>query len=168
MSELVDRPRRQVARFGALTALVAALAGAVWWSGTLSAPERLLARSYQAAIADAETSSSGIRLTPASLTSAAEQKPVDAIWPGPAAAQSLAFHRPLKIGDRISISSRDGKADRMSVVELQQIDGAGIGAPGLRFQLVTSRQDGVPEGQLVRFLIAVDGGAQAPAGDKTL
>jgi hypothetical protein len=168
MSELVDRRRRQATRFGALTALVVAVAGAAWWSGTLSAPESLLARSYQAAIADAETSSSGIRLTPASLTGVAEQKPVDAIWPRPAAAQNLAFHRPLKIGDRISISSRDGKADRLSVVELQQIDGAGIGAPGLRFQLVTSRQDGLPEGQLVRFLIAVDGGAPAPTGDKTL
>jgi hypothetical protein len=126
-----------------------------------------LARSYQSAIADAETSPGGIRLTPASLTGAAEQKAVDAIWGGPSAL-GLGFHRPLKIGDRITISSRDGKADRMAVVELQQIDGAGIGAPGVRFQLVTSRQDGVPDGQLVRFLIAVDGGPATPSGDKTL
>lgn len=167
MSELIDRPRRQ-ARLGVLSAVAAGLAGAVWWSGTLAAPESLLARSYQTAITDAEAGIGNLKLTPASLAETAEQRPVHAIWPGAVAAQSLAFHRPLKIGDRITISSREGKADRMSVVELQQIDGASIGAPGVRFQLVTSRQDGSLDGQLVRLLIAVDGGAPAPMADKTL
>ena len=170
MSEFIDRPRpqRRTAGFVALTALAMGLAGAVWWSGTLAAPESLLARSYQAAIADAETGTGKMPLTPASLNDTGTQRPVDAIWPGTSTARSLAFHRPLKIGDRITISSREGKADKLSVVELQQIDGAGIGAPGVRFQLVTSRQDGSPDTQLVRLLIAVDGGTSAPMGDKTL
>ena len=165
MSRLIDRPPRGM-RVGALAA--AALAAALWWSGTLAAPEIMLERGYRMAIADAEAYSAGIRLTPAALHEATQSKPVAAIWPGPSPAQSLAFHRPLKVGDRITISSREGKADKLSVVELQQIDGAGIGAPGLQFQLVTSRQDGPADGSLVRFLIAIDGATVAPAADKTL
>lgn len=166
MSELTGRPRRRAASVGTLTMLAAGLAGAVWWSGALAAPESLLALSYRNAIADARSGAGEARLTPA-LDEADEQKPIQAIWPGNAT-RGLAYHRPLKIGDRITISARQGKPDRLAVVELQQIDGAGIGAPGVRFQLVTSRQIGSAEGQFVRFLIAVDGGATAPEGGKTL
>lgn len=167
MSQPVDSPRR-VAGLGALVAVAAGLAGAVWWSGTLAAPEKLLARSYQAAIAEAEVGASdNARLMPAAMTDA-EPRRVDAIWPGTSDSHRLAFHRPLKVGDRITISSRAGKPDRLAIVELQEVDGSGIGAPGVRFQLVTSRQEGAPEGTLVRFLIAVDGGTVAPASNKTL
>lgn len=167
MSDPMDRPRRRVAHSATLAAMAAGLIGSVWWSGTLSAPEKLLARSYRAAIADAGSDTRGIRLTPAALTDTAEPTPVEALWPGNPAARNSALHRPLKIGDHITISSREGKADKLSIVALQQIDGAGIGAPGVRFQLVTSRQDGLPDGPVVRLLI-VDGGAAATAGDKTL
>lgn len=155
MSKPTD-PTSRVTRSGAVAFCVAIAAGALWWSGTLAAPESMLAQGFRTAIADAEAPSAAITLTPAALSDGGE-KPVAAIWPDPSAKQGLGFYRPLKVGDRITIASREGKADKLSVVELQQIDGAGIGAPGVQFQLVTSRQEGAPNAPLVRFLIAVEG-----------
>jgi hypothetical protein len=160
--------RRAMFRWGTFAAGAGAVAAVLLWSGTLSDAELLLSRSYGVALAEADAAPWTLSLTPA-LADAREQGPVKAIWTGKPGHGS-AFRRPLAVGDRITIASRDGKPDRLSVVELEEIDGTTIGVPGVRFQMVTSRLEGASRGELVRFLIAVDPAASAPprTADKTL
>jgi hypothetical protein len=147
-----------------LAAVAGGLAAIMMWSGALSNSERLLSRSYRAALSHTDAGTAGsLKVTPAALSDAGEPKPVEALWPGRPGEPSLAFRRPLTVGDRVTISSRDGKPDRLSVIEVDQVDGVAVGAPGVRFQLVTSRLEGAPQGSLVRFLIAVDPAATVPA-----
>lgn len=167
MSEPTRVRRRAAVRLSLLATGVLGIASALVWSGTLSNSESLLLRSYQIALAETDAGSNGLNVTPAALGDIGDQRAIDAIWPGK---QSQAFRRPLAVGDRVMITSRDGKPDRLSVVQVDLVDGAAVGAPGVRFQLVTSRLEGSPDGGLVRFLIAVDPAntVQPAAADKTL
>jgi hypothetical protein len=136
-----------------LAVLLGALGGSLLWSGTLSSPENALARSYQSAFADSDARA--MRVIPAALAESTQTKPIDAIWTGKADGHGLALYRPLGVGERITMSGRDGKPDKLTVVGVEQIDGAAFGSPGLRFQMVTSKLDG-GEDRLVRFLIAIE------------
>jgi hypothetical protein len=160
----MNTKRKPLARRAVLTALLGSAMVAFAWSGTLSNPETMLARSYEAALAHGDAGLS--RVTPAALGEAYEQRPVNAIWTGGSLGHHAALYRPLSIGERITFSGA-GKPDKLTVVSIEQIDGAVLGSPGVRFQLVTSKIEGPGEAGLVRFLVAVDKPAPRPP-DKTL
>lgn len=147
----------------AVVAMTGGLAAALLWSGTLSSPERLLDRSFRPALAAAEADNGPLRLTPASIDRA-----TDGLWSAAANGSNLALRRPLALGDQITISSRANRPEKMSVVQIDGIDGAAIGAPGTQFQLVTAKVDGAPDGALVRLLVAIDPANNGSRTDKTL
>ena len=103
-----------------------------------AAPDAVLANNYGAALAEAETSWTSLPPN---------------IWlsrlggSGPDTA--------LATGDTITISTKDGRPQVIEVTARELIDGDLIGAPGIRFQLVTGRPAG-PTGAQVRFLFATD------------
>jgi hypothetical protein len=157
-------PRRPSATAWMATAVMTGgLAATLLWSGALSSPERLLDRSFAPALAAAETGAGSLRLTPASI-----DRTTDGLWSTAANGSNLALRRPLALGDQITISSRVNRPEKMSVVQIDGIDGAAIGAPGTQFQLVTAKVDGAPDGALVRLLVAVDPANNASRTDKTL
>lgn len=152
----------------ALAVMTGGLAAMLLWSGTLSSPERLLDRSFAPALAAAEAGIGTLRLTPASITLPAEGRTADAIWPGASNGSTLALRRPLALGDQITISSRSGRPEKLSVIQLDGIDGAAIGAPGTQFQLVTTKVEGAAGDALVRLLVAIDPPGGTRHTDKTL
>lgn len=155
--------KHSVRAWMAVVAMTGGLAAALLWSGTLSSPERLLDRSFRPALAAAEAGNGPLRLTRASIDRA-----TDGLWSAAANGSNLALRRPLALGDQITISSRANRPEKMSVVQIDGIDGAAIGAPGTQFQLVTAKVDGAPDGALVRLLVAIDPAVSGSHSDKTL
>ena len=120
--------------FAALLGLVGVIA-----IGTLAeraVPDAVLASNYGAALAEAETS--WTTLPPNIWLSRLGSG-------GPDTA--------LATGDTITIAAKDGRPQVIEVTGREMIDGDLIGAPGLRFQLVTGRAAGT-SGAPVRFLFA--------------
>jgi len=161
------RVRRAVG-WGMPVVTVLGLAATLVWSGALSSPEGLLGRSFESAMAQTETDAGAPLPTPVSLNGAAPVKAVRAVWPG-TSAESFALQRPLTLGDHITISSAGGRPEKLAIVGLAEVDGAAIGAPGVKFQMVTSKADG-NSAALVRFLVAIEPTKQAANQDagKTL
>jgi hypothetical protein len=166
MNKPEDVRRPGASAWLALAVLTGALTATLLWSGTLSSPERLLDRSFGPALAAAEAGIGTLRLTPASITT--DSRTVDAIWPGPSSSSNLALRRPLALGDQITISSRSGRPEKLSVIQIEGLDGAAIGAPGTQFQLVTTKVEGAADNALVRLLVAVDPPDNDRRTDKTL
>lgn len=86
------------------------------------------------------------------------------IWlsSAPAAAQPLYQPLPgaLGIGDRISVKSAQGGQVVIEVTALEEVDGAGMGLAGTRFQIVSGR---LPDGgDTVRFIFSVEQPVTAP------
>ncbi len=156
------------AGWGMPAVTVCGLAAALLWSGTLTSSEGLLGRGFATAMAKTDAEAGALALTPAAYNNAQAIKPVAAVWPGLSAGQTLGLQRPLTLGDHITIASADGRPEKLSVVGLAQVDGASIGAPGLQFQMVTSRSDDAGSPALVRFLIAIEPPAQQAEANKTL
>lgn len=167
MNEPKDVRRPLASVWIALTVLTGGLAAALLWSGTFASPERLLDRSFGPALAAAEAGIGTLRLTPASVTMASDRA-ADGFWSGASNGSNLAMPRPLALGDHITISSRAGRAEKMSVVKIDGLDGAAIGAPGTQFQMVTAKVEGTADGALVRLLVAIDPSGRASRTDKTL
>lgn len=66
----------------------------------------------------------------------------------------------LAIGDRISVKTAQGRQVAINVTALEEVDGAGLGLAGTRFQIVSGR---LPEGgDTVRFIFSVEQPATAP------
>jgi hypothetical protein len=66
----------------------------------------------------------------------------------------------LGIGDRISVKSAQGSHVVIEVTALEEVEGAGMGLAGTRFQIVSGR---LPEGgDTVRFIFSVEQPATAP------
>jgi hypothetical protein len=151
----------------AATVMAGGLAAALLWSGALSSPERLLDRSFGPALAAAEAGNGSLRLTPASITTTSDRT-TDGFWSGAANGSNLALRRPLALGDQITISSRANRPEKMSVIQIEGLDGAAIGAPGAQFQLVTAKVEGAADSALVRLLVAIDPTNSASRTDKTL
>jgi hypothetical protein len=166
MNQPEDVRRPGASAWLALAVLTGALTATLLWSGTLSSPERLLDRSFGPALAAAEAGIGTLRLTPASITT--DSRTVDAIWPGSSSSSNLALRRPLALGDQITISSRSGRPEKLSVIQIEGLDGAAIGAPGTQFQLVTTKVEGAADNALVRLLVAVDPPDNDRRTDKTL
>ncbi len=151
MNESTRTRRLSASAWMAWSAMTGGLAAALLWSGALSSPERLLDRSFGPALAAAEAGNGSLRLTPASI-----DHQTDGLWSAAANGSNLALRRPLALGDQITISSRASRAEKMSVVQIDGIDGAAIGAPGTQFQLVTAKVEGSPNNALVRLLVAIE------------
>jgi hypothetical protein len=151
----------------AAAVMTGGLAAALLWSGALSSPERLLDRSFGPALAAAETGTGALRLTPASMMGS-QDRAADSIWSGAANGSNLALRRPVALGDQITISSGAKRPEKMSVVQIDSLDGAAIGAPGTRFQLVTAKVEGATDSSLVRLLVAIDPANSVSNTDKTL
>jgi hypothetical protein len=166
MNQPEDVRRPVASAWMALAILTGALTATLLWSGTLSSPERLLDRSFRPALAAAEAGIGALRLTPASITG--DGRTGDAILPGSSSSSNLALRRPLALGDEITISSRSGRPEKLSVVRIEGLDGTAIGAPGTQFQLVTTKVEGAADHALVRLLVAVDPPDTARRTDKTL
>lgn len=163
MTEPTSARKPLAAALMAVMVVTGGLAAALIWSGTLSSPERLLDRSFGPALAAAEAGNNSLRLTPASI-----DRTTDGFWSAAANGSNLALRRPLALGDRITISSRAGRPETMSVVQIDGIDGAAIGAPGTQFQLVTAKAESATGDALVRLLVAIDPANGASRSDKTL
>lgn len=164
MNEPKDVRRSVAPAWTALTIMTGGLAAALLWSGTLSSPERLLDRSFGPALAAAEAGIGTLRLTPASITTPSDRAG-DGFWLGAANGSNLALRRPLALGDQITISSHSSRPEKLSVIQLEGLDGSAIGAPGTQFQLVTAKVEGAGSNALVRLLVAIDPLART---DKTL
>jgi hypothetical protein len=118
-------------------------------------PDAVLANGYGSALAEAETSWTSIPHN---------------IWLSALSGGSAAPEKPLAAGDTITIAAKDGRPQVIEVTGLELIDGDLIGAPGLRFQLVTGRAVG-RSGAPVRFLFATETQPPAPlptAADRVL
>jgi len=155
MNEPKDARRSVAPAWTALTIMAGGLTAALLWSGTLSSPERLLDRSFGPALAAAEAGMGTLRLTPASITMPSDRA-TDGFWSAAANGSNLALRRPLALGDQITISSRAGRPEKMSVIQIDGLDGSAIGAPGTQFQLVTAKVEGAAGDALVRLLVAID------------
>lgn len=151
MTEPTNARRPLAAAWMAVTVMTGGLAAVLLWSGALSSPERVLDRSFGPALAAAEAGNASLRLTPASI-----DHQTDGLWSATANGTNLALRRPLALGDQITISSRASRAEKMSVVQIDGIDGAAIGAPGAQFQLVTAKVEGSSNNALVRLLVAIE------------
>jgi hypothetical protein len=155
MNEPKDVRRTVASAWIASVVMTGGLAAALLWSGTLSSPERLLDRSFGPALAAAEAGNGSLRLTPASMT-APQGRTTDGLWSGAANGSNLALRHPLALGDQITISSRAKRPEKMSVIQIDGLDGAAIGAPGTQFQLVTAKVEGSSDNALVRLLVAIE------------
>jgi hypothetical protein len=155
MNEPKDVGRSVASAWIALAVMTGGLAAALLWSGTLSSPERLLDRSFAPALAAAEAGIGTLRLTPASITMPSDRA-TDGFWSGASNGSNLALRRPLGLGDQITISSRTSRPEKMSVIQIDGLDGSAIGAPGTQFQLVTAKVEGAADNALVRLLVAID------------
>ena len=103
-------------------------------------PEAILARDYGAALATTDTTWDTGR--PQNLwLSRHEQVP--------------ALRRALSVGDRVTIAGT-GSSDSIDVTGLEVVDGAPLGLPGTKLQIVTGHSANGPAGETVRFLFAVE------------
>ena len=104
-----------------------------------TATDGILAQSYGQVLADSDTSWSTL---PSNLH-------LSSLGAAPVSTGALSP------GDTISINGRDGRPEVIDVVDIEVMDGEAIGAPGVRFQLVTGRSRVQRGDGLVRLMFAV-------------
>lgn len=169
---------------GVTTVAVAAVLATAYAAQRYASPERVLARGYGQALGDFDTSwgsrhagniwlsdapaggfrsRGGASPTAGATLSVTGSPGVDAPGMG---TPGMGTTTALAIGDRISIAARTGGQDEIEVVELEEVDGAGLGLAGTRFQIVTGRHLGAAAETTVRFLFAVDQPRAASAPPK--
>ena len=133
------RPRRIAAGAGLLAIVLGT--GTLW--ALAGDADVMLARTYQRALADVDTTWSA--------------QPSGQVWLSRAPATTPA----LAVGDTITIDARAGGQKTIRVTALEQIDGEGLGLAGVQFQIVTGQPVG-SDPETVRFLFAVELPSQGP------
>lgn len=130
----------------------ASLVSAVLYCAIPTRIEDVLARSYGAALADAETTW--------------PNRNSGHLWLSRLGEQPALLRRALALGDKITVGSHQNP-DVFEVVAFEQIDGTPLGHPSLQIQVVTARPETAPHDsearETVRFLFAVDTAPVAPA-----
>lgn len=127
--------------------------------GTISqkaSPDAVLAGNYRHALADADTAWTSLPKN---------------VWLSGLGGADERTDRLLAPGDTITLDGKDGRLEVISVTNREVIDGGLLGAPGVRFQLITGQTtDRHP--RTVRFMFATDTPAathiEKPATDRVL
>ena len=120
---------------------------------TLSRPEALIHRSIHSALSQVAPATRKQAAAPAQLT---EQQLLRPSSTGTAAEGPLALARSLTVGDRITITGKDGERRTLEVADVRPLVEAGRAAAdgtGANFVLVTCNVLGAGPGAVVRFVI---------------
>jgi hypothetical protein len=117
----------------------------------LSRPEAVLDRSFEAGLAAASRPGEQLAATPRNLADSphfwlSKSEPNQALGPA----------QPVRLGDRITISSREGEHKVLEVIDIRDLDG-GIthaeAATAPRLVLVTCKTPGEDSDRVVRFIV---------------
>ena len=137
---------------GAPLAAVAMLMGTVLIAWSALRPEAALRRSFEAALAQERPEADAV---------VGQSTPLDRahLWLSRAEGHPLGFAGPMRVGDRIEISGRDGPRRRLEVVDVRAVavDGQSVEGHGPQLLMVSCRELGAGEKGLVRFVIEAEG-----------
>jgi hypothetical protein len=112
-------------------------------------PEAALRRGFEAALADQRSTTTGD-------VTVAESAPLDRehLWLSRSDDQPLGMTGPVDVGTRIDISGRDGRVQRLEVLDVRKIEIASASpGPPAQLVMVSCRVVGSPNKGVIRFLM---------------